>query len=773
MLSRGSRIRSGKDGRVFAGLVEQMADGVYVRQKTGQFIYVNEALCRISGYSRAELTRMTLRELFAIDPQEFPRLFEYPTASYFIHDVRKLRNKGGELRSVEVTAHALDENRVGCVVHDLSEHSETEAGWRSTAQLFSLMQSEINDVLFNLSVEPGEQYVFRHVNDAFYRVTGLSAGQVIDRRVQQVIPKPALSLALGKYREAIGGQRSVIWEEASQYPAGTKYGQVKVIPVFNDQGECTELMGRVLDVTERKTHEKQLERQKNLYAMLSQTNQAIVKSADRDELFSTVCRAAVEYGHLQFAAISLLDPATRQLRVTFKYGQDTGYLQFAQISTNPSDARGRGPAGEAVRTGACVICNDFLSDTRTAPWREIARHAGIRASAAYPLRVSGEIIGVLSLYAATANFFTEDMLPTLNEMTGDISFTLDNYLHDAERARLAREKEQIIARIADGFMAVDHQWIITYSNAAACGFLGSAPPTLTGKNLWTVVPKDIADKLRPAFEMAMVMQQTASFTEYFDLKKSWYRVNVYPSQGGLTVYLQDISAGKLAEEQNRAYREELHRVSQRLLQVQESERRDLARELHDEVGQCVNTINMKLHQASALTKDADLKQLIDEASEMTGELDEQIEQLSLNLHPSVLDDLGLQAAFQWCVRTRFGDDSKKIQLEVEPGLPRFHANVENVVFRVFQEGLSNALRHGAATHVNVVLAREDDELLFSISDNGHGFDVAAAMQAARAGKSLGLIGMQERARYGGGEISIHSEPGQGTHVELSLPATPR
>lgn len=773
MLPRWLRAGSDRGDQFSAGVVEHAAAPVYVRRKSGQIIYANSAMCRFSGYANSELIGMQVGELYAIPPTEFQGLLDTSDDTFTVRGTQKLKHKSGELLDVEISLHLVGEDRISAVVHDLREPTELGARLHSNVQLFSIMENEISDVLFRLSVEPDDQYRFQYVNPAFCKATGLDARRVIGKHVHEIIPEPSLSTVLEHYRQAIVEHRTVHWDETSAYPAGTKHGAVSVTPVFNSRGECTELVGLVKDVTERKNHELRLERQKNLYAMLSQTNQAIVKVHDRDGLFADVCRAAVEHGHLRFAAISLLDRNTQHLHVAVKYGRDANYLQFAQISANPSEVRGRGPAGEAVRTGAYAICNDFLNDPHTRPWQDFARQAGIRASAAFPIRASGEVIGVLSLYADTPEFFAEDMLPTLSEMAGDISFALDNYLHDAERARLAHEKEQIIARIADGFLAVDHKWIITYVNAAACKFLGGEPSALTGKNLWTVVPQDIADKLRQAFEMAMAMQQAASLAEYFKFRKSWYRVNVYPSQGGLTVYLQDITAGKLAEEQDRAHREEMHKVSQRLLEVQESERRSLARELHDEVGQCVNAVNMKLRQVGALTTDAEQKQLIDEASAMTGELDEQIGQLSLNLHPSVLDDLGLQPAFQWCIRTRFGNDSKKIRLDVEPGLPRFDANVENVVFRVFQESLSNAFRHGGATQVKIALAREDEELVLSVSDNGQGFDLAAAMQAARAGKSLGLIGMQERARHAGGEISIQSEPGHGTRVELSLPAAPR
>lgn len=773
MLPKWVRADSHKDHLIYSNLVEQVVDATFVRERSGRIVYANNAMCTLSGYTRSELVRMHIAELYAMPLSDFHRKLNDSRNMFAFHGRQKFKHKSGKLLDVDIRARLIEQDLIGAVVQDLGERAELDNRLRSTAQLFSIMESDINDVLFSLTVEQTEQYRFRYANDAFYRATGLGTGQVVGKLVQEVIPEPSLSMVLEKYRQAINEYRSVQWDESSGYPTGRKYGQIRIIPVFDSQGVCTELVGRVRDITDRKLYEIRLERQKNLYDMLSQTNQAIVKLQDRDDLFLAVCRAAVQHGGLHFAAVSLLDPGTRQLHMAIKFGEDSSYLRFAQIFANPSDARGRGPAGEAVLTGKGVICNDFLNDPRTQPWWELARKAGIRSVAAFPIRCAGEIIGVLLLYASAPEFFVEEMLPTLREMANDVSFALDNHAHETERMRLGKERDQMVERIADGFLAVTRDWHVTYVNAAACELLGAEPTALAGKSIWTVVSQYVADKLRQACQIAMVMQKPASLEEYFAPTKSWFRINIYPSQEGLTIYLRNFTVQKLAEEKDRTHHEEMRKISQRLLEAQESERRNLARELHDEVGQCVNAINMKLHELGTLTKDSTQQRLIEEAAALTGELDEQIGQLSLNLHPSVLDDLGLQPAFQWCIRTRFGNDSKKIRLDVEPGLPRFDANVENVVFRVFQEALSNAFRHGGATQVNIALARENEELVLSISDNGHGFDLAAAMQAARAGKSLGLIGMQERARHAGGEISIQSEPGQGTRIELSLPATLR
>src|SRR5574337_1097145 len=110
---------------------------------------------------------------------------------------------------------------------------------------------------------------------------------------------------------------------------------------------------------------------------------------------------------------------------------------------------------------------------------------------------------------------------------------------------------------------------------------------------------------------------------------------------------------------------------------------------------------MKLREASRLTTEAPLKRLLEEASSTVTELDGQIGQMSLNLHPSVLDDLGLSAAFRWSLRTRLGSDSHKVHLDIEPGIPRFSESVERAVFRVFQESVTNALKYAEATHITV------------------------------------------------------------------------
>ncbi len=127
-------------------------------------------------------------------------------------------------------------------------------------QEFNLVYAHVSDVVFYLGVEPGERFRFLSVNPAFLRATGLAASQVVGKLMQEVVPEFAHALVLSNYREAIHDKKTVRWEEVSVYPAGTKYGEVAVTPIFDADGRCTNLVGTVHDITERRQAEEQIRR---------------------------------------------------------------------------------------------------------------------------------------------------------------------------------------------------------------------------------------------------------------------------------------------------------------------------------------------------------------------------------------------------------------------------------------------------------------------------------------------------------------------------------
>jgi signal transduction histidine kinase len=222
-------------------------------------------------------------------------------------------------------------------------------------------------------------------------------------------------------------------------------------------------------------------------------------------------------------------------------------------------------------------------------------------------------------------------------------------------------------------------------------------------------------------------------------------------------------------DQIRAGRARAQVLSQQLMAAQEAERRRLARELHDEVGQALTAIKMNLQSARVLTdKDAILARL-DDSIAIVDQALQQVRNLSLDLRPSLLDDLGLVAALRWYLDRQAQRAGYKAELITQPPGLRASPNLETVCFRVVQEALTNIARHAQAKYVTVKLRQTDTELELQIDDDGTGFDVGAARQLAAQGASLGLLGMQERVLLSGGRIAIDSNPGSGTQILAHFP----
>ncbi len=211
----------------------------------------------------------------------------------------------------------------------------------------------------------------------------------------------------------------------------------------------------------------------------------------------------------------------------------------------------------------------------------------------------------------------------------------------------------------------------------------------------------------------------------------------------------------------------LGRLSARLVDVQEDERRSLARELHDEVGQSLSALLVDLGEAQhyAPVQIAPLHSALDSVKNLAETTISNIRNIMLLLRPSMLDDLGLMPALHWQARETTRTSNVRVQVLADDDdleLPDSH---RTAVYRIVQEALRNVTRHSGATEASVTVRSKPGEVFVEVRDNGHGFD-------SRTTKGVGLLGMKERVDHLNGAFHVASAPGQGTviRVELPLPA---
>ena len=213
---------------------------------------------------------------------------------------------------------------------------------------------------------------------------------------------------------------------------------------------------------------------------------------------------------------------------------------------------------------------------------------------------------------------------------------------------------------------------------------------------------------------------------------------------------------------------QLRALSRRVLEVQELERRRVALELHDELGQSLTAIKINL-QAHERFKNQSPSELNTENIRIVEEALQQVRNLALALRPSVLDDLGLAPALRWLAEQTVARSGLMVQ--VHPSLPalRIATEIETVCFRIAQEALTNIVRHAKAQRVDIDVRQDGDALLLSVQDDGCGFDWRVMNQRALAGASIGILGMQERAALVGGQIAIDTSTGRGCTVRFRCP----
>jgi two-component system sensor histidine kinase UhpB len=218
----------------------------------------------------------------------------------------------------------------------------------------------------------------------------------------------------------------------------------------------------------------------------------------------------------------------------------------------------------------------------------------------------------------------------------------------------------------------------------------------------------------------------------------------------------------------RAANGRLTQLSRQLMEVQEAERRDLSRDLHDEIGQCIAAVKINLDLLCRRFPAIESEVPVADTRALLDYIQRHVSRLCLDLRPSLLDDLGLSAALRWYVHRQAERCEWQVHYDADE-LPKLPERAQDVCFRIAQEAITNVMRHARARAVTVELRHADETLRLRVMDDGVGFDPDAPVSRPWTGGGLGLLGMRERARSVGGEIVVARRAGGGTVVEAEIP----
>jgi signal transduction histidine kinase len=256
-----------------------------------------------------------------------------------------------------------------------------------------------------------------------------------------------------------------------------------------------------------------------------------------------------------------------------------------------------------------------------------------------------------------------------------------------------------------------------------------------------------------------------------------YNASVYKNEAGevqgVFAAARDITDRKRAEQALRESEIQLRRLSAQLLTAQENERRRVARELHDGLGQSLTAIKFKVESFLEEMRQSRMKaktKPLEAVVPMIQEGVQEIRRIQQDLRPSMLDDLGILATLSWLCR-EYGATYSAIHVEKQIEIEEHEVPdpLKLVVYRIAQEALNNIAKHSQTDLVHLCFRKTEKAIEFSVKDNGRGFDYQEILSVDRPGKGLGLASMRERAEQTGGSFSVESTKGKATIVRVRWP----
>lgn len=629
----------------------------------------------------------------------------------------------GELKHLSVSFVYVPADHVLIYVVDISEQMIVEVAWREAERKYKDIFENVTEGVFQST--PNGTYLT--ANPAMARMLGFDSPEELIAVRQDIGRQQYVDETKRDEFKRLLAEHDVV--RGFEYEAYTKDGNKiwisdNVRAVRDESGSVNYYEGTANDITQRKA-----------------AQQALSESETR-------LRAIFEKAPM---GISVMESETgRFLKVNPRYSEITGYSEAELLELTFHDITHPEDAGIGMQ-----YLQSFLAN----------KSPSFQFEKRY-VRKDGSIVWV----SVTSVRLWDEVSKQQQHMA--LVEDINERRRTAEALRDSEERyRELFENSRDAIYVHDVSGRYTSVNAAAEKLSGYSREEILGRSFSDFIsPKDLmlvrenlCRKLSEQGETAYEIEIRTKDGRSVPVEVSSRLVH----QNGVPVAIQgtarDITERKRAQEA-------LQQFSRRLISAQELERQRIARELHDEIGQALTAVRLNLQAIQDFCRTANCVPYLGDNLRVVDDALRLVKDLSLDLRPSVLDDLGLRAAVQWYVsrhaeRCGLVSEFQCDSMGPEKRLPR---DVETNAFRILQEALTNVARHSQANRVLVELRRVNGDLILAVSDDGIGFDYPSHAYSTLA-STLGLRGMQERAVALNGKLEIHSVGNQGTTVRAFIP----
>lgn len=844
-----------KSEEKYRSLFEQASDPIMVTDFKGNFLDVNESLCRMFGYTKGELMGMNISSLIDADElKEKPMNFARLAAGEHVFSKRSMLHKDGTIIKVEANVKKISDTSVLAIARDITQRLKVEN---------ELAESE-NRLRVIFQTEP-ECIKLLDANCRVIEMNPAGIDIIEAENVSQVIGQSVLPIVDEEYREAFAklnrrvfeGKAGTLEFSITSLKGTHRWMEMHTVPLRNKDGEVISSLSVARDVTEKRKAAEAIRQSEERYrALVENATEALVVFDVEKGKFESVSQSAVDFFKMSKEELMQIGP----IEISPEYQPD-GQLSSEKAKEKLTEAiHGGKPSFEWThrdKLGNLIPCEIWL--VRLPSENQILIRGSIfniaeRKKSEEAIRLSEqkyklmfnmnplpmlmlskpglEFIDVndaaLKQYGYSREEFLRMTAFDLRPVEDHESFRsaiagsaegINNFgvwrhrkkngtvirvdimahtiiyndkpawltlAYDVTEKLLAEEKlkesEFQFRKVTEneilGVAWATPDGRLTNANSTFCKMLGYSAEELKGIHFGEFTHPE--DTYR---ELLLVEQIIQGKSDYYQIEKRyitrgkeniWVELNVSTYRNPITNdvdffigIVKNINERKQAEEEIKRSHEELRQLSSYLESIREEERTNIAREIHDELGQQLTGLKM---DASWLNKkiSRENKVVHEKITGMIALIDETVRtvrRISTELRPGILDDLGLIDALHWQsnefekrtgIACRFNTTFKESS---------FEKKLSTGIFRVFQETLTNVARHAHASEIKTTFEREDENVILKVYDNGKGFEESEI----RNKKTLGLVGMKERAKMFGGNLIVESATGKGTVITLQVP----
>ena len=653
------------------------------------------------------------------------------------------------------------------------EHQRTEAALRASEEAWRQAEQKYHNIFENTHegiFQTTEQGRFLVANPPMARMLGFdSPNDLIAARIDIARQHYVAATGRAELKRLLDQYGAVtdVEHQAFRKDGSTIWISENVRAVRDQNGSVLYYEGTALDITERKRAEKK----SASFAALARKLSGAVTALSAAQIIADTAHDLFGWDSLTLDLYDEdLDVVHPMLHV------DTIGGRHVAVALPDADGPPTPFLRRVLRQGAELLIREepYEFDHDSIPFGDQSRPSTVLMSV--PVRRALSVVGILSIQSYTPRAYDEAALGDLQTLADHCGEALNRIRTEQSLYESEERYRELFENAKEAMYVHDLLGRYTSINYATAELTGYSREEILGKSFVDFVVPEHIQSVRETM-CNKLANGTQTVYEVEVLTRDGRRVPVEVNsrliyENGVPVGVQGTVRDITERKHSQAA---LQNFSRRLMEAQEAERQRLSRELHDEIGQVLTAVRVNVEAVQREGDTLTVSPHIEDSLSVIDEALRQVRDMSLDLRPPHLDDFGLTSALRWYIdrySKRAGNGTQFID-EQPADQPRLRRDLETACFRIVQEALTNVARYANAKSVSVKLERSNGDLVVTIEDDGSGFEVGALRNYPGANATLGVRGMEERAKAVGGRIEIESAKGKGTTIRARFPVARR